>query len=159
MWSDPEQDEAAIAWGRSAWEEMTKYGNGRVFLNFTGRQDEPLQAGTDTAFGRNLRRLGRIKADLDPDNFFQMNNNIIPTPADDAAPPRPAPPCAGRGAARPGAARGGSDARPVERLPLQRGEASGVVERMRTDEPRSRGLDRSWSRACDGVATDIGRTP
>ncbi|MGD9986239.1 FAD-binding oxidoreductase [Pseudonocardia sp.] len=80
MWSDPEQDEDAIAWGRSAWEEMTKYGNGRVFLNFTGRQDEPLQAGTDTAFGRNLHRLGRIKADLDPDNVFQMNNNIIPTP-------------------------------------------------------------------------------
>ncbi|MCE3554827.1 FAD-binding oxidoreductase [Pseudonocardia sp. RS11V-5] len=80
MWTDADQDEAAIAWSRSAFEEMTKYGNGRVFLNFTGRQDEPLQAGTDTAFGRNLHRLGRIKAALDPDNVFQLNNNIVPTP-------------------------------------------------------------------------------
>ncbi|MCE0768202.1 FAD-binding oxidoreductase [Pseudonocardia kujensis] len=79
-WTDPGQDEAAVAWCRSAFEEMTKYGNGRVFLNFTGLQDEPLQAGTDTAYGRNLRRLGRIKAALDPDNVFQLNNNIVPTP-------------------------------------------------------------------------------
>ncbi|WP_433506006.1 FAD-binding oxidoreductase [Pseudonocardia halophobica] len=79
-WTDQDQDEAAIAWSRATFEELTKYGNGRVFLNFTGRQDEPLQAGTDTAFGRNLQRLGRIKAALDPDNFFQLNNNIVPTP-------------------------------------------------------------------------------
>ncbi|MDT7776932.1 MAG: hypothetical protein QOC67_5856 [Pseudonocardiales bacterium] len=79
MWSDPSQDATAIAWGRAAWDEMTKYGNGSVFLNFTGRSDEPLQAGVDSAFGRNVRRLGRIKAAYDPDNLFQLNNNIIPT--------------------------------------------------------------------------------
>ena len=79
MWSDPSEDAAAIAWGRAAWDEMTKYGNGNVFLNFTGRSDEPLQAGVDSAFGRNARRLGRIKATYDPDNLFQLNNNIIPT--------------------------------------------------------------------------------
>jgi FAD/FMN-containing dehydrogenase len=80
MWSDPAQDEAAVAWGRSAWQEMAKYGNGTVFLNFTGYSDEPLQTGVDTAFGRNLRRLGRIKATYDPDNFFRINNNIAPMP-------------------------------------------------------------------------------
>jgi FAD/FMN-containing dehydrogenase len=79
MWSDPSQDATAIAWGRAAWDEMAKYGNGSVFLNFTGRTDEPLQAGVDSAFGRNVRRLGRIKATYDPDNLFQLNNNIIPT--------------------------------------------------------------------------------
>jgi FAD/FMN-containing dehydrogenase len=78
MWSDPAQDEAAIAWGRAAFGEVAKYGNGNVFLNFTGRSDEPLQANTDSAFGRNLARLGRIKAEYDPDNLFQLNNNILP---------------------------------------------------------------------------------
>ena len=32
MWSDPAQDEAAIAWARSAFGEVGKYGNGNVFL-------------------------------------------------------------------------------------------------------------------------------
>jgi hypothetical protein len=77
-WSDPAQDAAAIAWGRAAWEEMTKYGNGNVFLNFTGLADESVHEGVDSAFGRNLRRLGQIKATYDPDNLFQVNNNIMP---------------------------------------------------------------------------------
>jgi hypothetical protein len=34
----------------------------------------------NNAFGRNLHRLGQIKATYDPDNLFQINNNIIPTP-------------------------------------------------------------------------------
>jgi FAD/FMN-containing dehydrogenase len=78
MWSDPAKDDAAISWGRAAFEEMTKYGNGNVFLNFTGRAGEPLQANVDSAFGRNLARLGRIKATYDRDNLFQLNNNILP---------------------------------------------------------------------------------
>ena len=80
MWSEPERDSDAIAWGRDAWEEMTKFGNGGVFLNFTGLADESPHAGVDSAFGRNLRRLGQIKASYDPDNFFRMNNNVPPTP-------------------------------------------------------------------------------
>jgi FAD/FMN-containing dehydrogenase len=79
MWSDAEQDASAIAWSRAAWDEMSKYGNGNVYLNFTGQIDEPLRAGAD-AFGRNLRRLGQIKAAYDPENLFQLNNNIVPTP-------------------------------------------------------------------------------
>jgi FAD/FMN-containing dehydrogenase len=78
MWSDPAQDEAAIAWARAAFGEVAKFANGNVFLNFTGRSDEPLQANTDSAFGRNLARLGQIKAEYDPDNLFQLNNNILP---------------------------------------------------------------------------------
>jgi len=77
-WSDPAHDAEAVAWARSAWDEMAKFGNGGVFLNFTGIDDEPLQAGVDSAFGRNLRRLGEIKAVYDPDNFFRVNNNVAP---------------------------------------------------------------------------------
>jgi hypothetical protein len=77
-WSDSAQDAAAIAWGRAAWEEIARYGNGNVFLNFTGLADEPLAAHGPAPSGQNLRRLGQIKATYDPDNLFQINNNIRP---------------------------------------------------------------------------------
>ena len=81
MWPDPAAATPTRSPGsRSAWDEMTKYGNGGVFLNFTGLADEPMQSGVATAFGRNLARLGRVKASYDPDNFFRLNNNIAPAP-------------------------------------------------------------------------------
>ena len=78
MWSDPAQDAACVSWIRSAIGELGKYGNGATYLNFGGRSDEPLQAGVDSAFGRNLRRLREIKTAYDPTNFFQYNNNVVP---------------------------------------------------------------------------------
>ncbi|MCD2192956.1 FAD-binding oxidoreductase [Actinomycetospora endophytica] len=80
MWTDPADDASAIAWTRSAWQEMTRYGNGMPFLNFTGLDDEPLDANVASAFGRNLRRLGKVKAEYDPENFFRLNNNVRPSP-------------------------------------------------------------------------------
>jgi Berberine and berberine like/FAD binding domain len=77
-WTDPAQDDAAIAWGRATWGEIAKYGNGNVFLNFTGLADESLLSNVSNAFGSNLRRLGQIKATYDPSNLFRVNNNIIP---------------------------------------------------------------------------------
>jgi FAD/FMN-containing dehydrogenase len=47
-------------------------------LNFTGLADETPSAGVDTAFGRNLERLAKVKAAYDPDNLFRLNNNITP---------------------------------------------------------------------------------
>ena len=79
-WDDPAQDTAAIAWGRGTWEEISKYGNGNVFLNFTGLADESPLSFVNNAFGRNLRRLAQIKATYDPHNLFRINNNIIPAP-------------------------------------------------------------------------------
>jgi hypothetical protein len=79
-WSEPEQDADAVAWARQAWQALSRYGTGAVFLNFTGLADEPLHSGVDSAFGRNLRRLGQIKAVYDPDNFFRLNNNVVPVP-------------------------------------------------------------------------------
>jgi FAD/FMN-containing dehydrogenase len=77
-WTDPAQDAEGVRWVRSSWDELRKYGTGAVYLNFSGRADEPMRDGVDTAFGRNLRRLGEIKERYDPTNFFQYNNNIIP---------------------------------------------------------------------------------
>jgi FAD/FMN-containing dehydrogenase len=78
MWTDPDQNADMIAWVRSSWEDIKKFGNGGVYLNFTGLADEAPSAGVDTAFGRNLKRLAEVKAVYDPDNFFRLNNNIAP---------------------------------------------------------------------------------
>ena len=79
MWTDEVSDEDGIAWVRSAWEDIRKHGTGDVYLNFTGLgDDEALDAGVDTAFGRNLQRLAEVKAEYDATNFFRVNNNIEP---------------------------------------------------------------------------------
>jgi FAD/FMN-containing dehydrogenase len=78
VWSDPADDADTIAWVRSAWDAIKQYGNGGVYLNFTGLSDEPAGAGVDTAYGRNLDRLAQVKATYDPENFFHINNNIQP---------------------------------------------------------------------------------
>jgi FAD/FMN-containing dehydrogenase len=78
MWTDEADDDANVAWVRSAWNEIAEFGTGEVYLNFTGLADEAPQAGVDSAFGRNLARLAEVKATYDPDNFFRINNNIVP---------------------------------------------------------------------------------
>jgi hypothetical protein len=78
MWTDPVDNADRIAWVRSAWEEIGRFGKGSVYLNFTGLADETPSAGVDSAFGRNRRRLAEVKAKYDPDNFFRVNYNIAP---------------------------------------------------------------------------------
>jgi hypothetical protein len=51
------------------------------YLNFTGRADEAPSAGVDSAYGRNLQRLAQVKQTYDPDNFFNLSDNIKPAPA------------------------------------------------------------------------------
>jgi hypothetical protein len=77
-WTDEVSNDDGVAWVRSAWEEVTEFGTGDVYLNFTGLADEAPSAGVETAFGRNLQRLAEVKAKYDPENFFRLNNNIEP---------------------------------------------------------------------------------
>jgi hypothetical protein len=67
-----------VSWVRRAWDELAPFGTGGVYLNYMGRADEAPGAAVDSAVGRNLRRLQRVKADYDPDNVFRLNNNIQP---------------------------------------------------------------------------------
>ena len=77
-WSDPEEDEANIAWVRDVWSEVDALGLGSTYLNFSGADDaEPSRAAV--GFGPNLERLARIKAQYDPENVFHRNNNIAPS--------------------------------------------------------------------------------
>jgi FAD/FMN-containing dehydrogenase len=78
MWLDAADDDANVEWVRSAWNAVAEHGTGEVYLNFTGLADEAPQAGVDSAYGRNLARLAEIKAKYDPENFFRINNNVVP---------------------------------------------------------------------------------
>ena len=78
MWTDAAKDADLIAWVRSAWEAVARFGNGGVYLNFTGLADKTLSDGVENAYGRNLARLAEVKAAYDPDNLFRVNNNISP---------------------------------------------------------------------------------
>ena len=77
-WERDIDDDRVIGWVRDAWSEVHRLGTGTTYLNFTGLDDEALDTGVESAFGRNLRRLAEIKARYDPDNLFRLNNNIVP---------------------------------------------------------------------------------
>ena len=77
-WHDASEDDRVIGWVRDTWSEVHKLGTGTTYLNFTGLEDEATDAGVESAFGRNLQRLQRLKAKYDPDNLFRLNNNIAP---------------------------------------------------------------------------------
>ncbi len=77
-WQDPAEDDTVVDFVRQAYSEIHKLGTGTTYLNFTGITDETPAVGVEDAFGKNLERLGKIKAKYDPDNFFRLNNNITP---------------------------------------------------------------------------------
>lgn len=80
-WSHTSQDRDGIDWVRSAWPGISRFGNGRSYLNFTGLSDEPATTSVDGSYGANLPRLAALKARLDPGNIFNRNNNITPGPS------------------------------------------------------------------------------
>jgi FAD/FMN-containing dehydrogenase len=76
-WSEGDA-ESMIGWARETWSQISEFGTGTLYLNFTGLSDEATETGVDAAFGSTLQRLAKIKAHYDPDNFFHRNNNIAP---------------------------------------------------------------------------------
>jgi FAD/FMN-containing dehydrogenase len=77
-WADPAQDGAQVAWVRETWDELSRFGTGSTYLNFSGRAEGGQDAGVDEAYGHNLRRLAAVKAAYDPGNLFRHNHNIAP---------------------------------------------------------------------------------
>ena len=98
IWSRPADDAANIEWARSAWTDMRRYGNGRMYLNFPGHgEGEDL---VRSALGANVyARLAKIKRVYDPSNLFRMNHNITPEQRSEIA--RKAGQAGGRGRKKP----------------------------------------------------------
>ena len=74
QWSEPEQAEAGIAWARGLWDEMAPVSSG-VYVNHLDADD---RGRVGQAYGPNYERLVGLKQKYDPDNFFRINNNIVP---------------------------------------------------------------------------------
>ena len=73
-WENEPQDEICIKWARKLFDSTAQYSNGAVYVNFISEGDDRINA----AFGPNHERLSKIKRKYDPDNFFRMNQNILP---------------------------------------------------------------------------------
>ncbi|HVP02465.1 MAG TPA: FAD-binding oxidoreductase [Solirubrobacteraceae bacterium] len=76
FWIDPDDDEAAIAWGRGFTAALREFASGGVWLNWIGDEGEER---VRAAFGDEaFARLQAVKARYDPDNVFRANHNIAP---------------------------------------------------------------------------------
>ena len=75
-WERAEETEANIAWVRAFREDIARYTNGGVYLNFIGAEG---QDRIRAAYGEEkYARLARIKRSFDPENVFRGNQNIEP---------------------------------------------------------------------------------
>jgi FAD/FMN-containing dehydrogenase len=74
-WTDPADDELAIAWAREFFEASSAFATGGVYVNFMP-EDETARVGA--AYGGNFERLAAVKATYDPGNRFRVNQNIPP---------------------------------------------------------------------------------
>ncbi|NBC65876.1 MAG: FAD-binding protein [Bacteroidetes bacterium] len=77
-WQDHSKTDDMIAWTRNVWSNLREKTNGGVYVNFAGfgEEKEPL---TQSAHGKNYERLQQVKSKYDPDNFFRVNQNIVPS--------------------------------------------------------------------------------
>ena len=75
MWTDSADNERQIGLVRDAFSALQPVSSGGAYINFLGDD------GSDrirAAYGRNYARLAQLKARLDPENVFRLNQNIAP---------------------------------------------------------------------------------
>lgn len=76
-WIEPENDDANIEWVREFIDDMAEFSDGSRYLNFAGFQEEG-DTMMQAAFGKQYQRLVELKTKYDPDNLFNLNQNIKP---------------------------------------------------------------------------------
>jgi len=76
QWMNEADNDRCIAWARKTYAAMQPFFAAARYVNYLGDDEigEPVAA----AYGPNYRRLQRLKAKYDPENFFRMNQNIRP---------------------------------------------------------------------------------
>lgn len=76
MWTDRAESETQIAWARDFWTAMQPFSAGGVYVNFLSNEG---QDRVRAAYGaKTYARLAALKRAYDPDNVFQLNQNITP---------------------------------------------------------------------------------
>jgi FAD/FMN-containing dehydrogenase len=74
---DPKQAEALKKWGRAYWKAVHPFNLEGGYVNFM--MDDEAEHRVQASYGDNYKRLAQIKAKYDPQNFFRVNQNIVPT--------------------------------------------------------------------------------
>jgi len=75
QWTDPAEADRHVSWARTFAAAMTPHQAGGFLLNFLGEgEEEAVRA----AFGPNYDRLVEVKTKYDPENFFRVNQNVVP---------------------------------------------------------------------------------
>lgn len=68
-WHDRETSKVNIEWARAVYRDLLPFSDGGSYLNFPGFVEDR-QALLRGAYGENLHRLERVKAQYDPHNLF-----------------------------------------------------------------------------------------
>lgn len=76
VWPPEAPGEEIVAAVRDGWEKILPFSTGGNYVNFQLMEDGGDR--TAGAYGKNYRRLQRVKARYDPDNLFRVNRNIPP---------------------------------------------------------------------------------
>jgi FAD/FMN-containing dehydrogenase len=73
---DPGNAHRITEWAKKYWEALHPHGAGGAYVNFMmdGEGEDRIRA----TYRENYERLAQIKAKYDPDNFFRVNQNIVP---------------------------------------------------------------------------------
>lgn len=73
-WEDPARDEECIAWVRECYDALAEHATGGTYVNFISERE-----GHETdAYGMNYERMVALKNKYDPENLFQLNQNVTP---------------------------------------------------------------------------------
>jgi FAD/FMN-containing dehydrogenase len=76
-WTDPEDDEPVMTWARNFHRAVAAHSTDWVYVNLLA-DDESSRV--PAAYGANHDRLVELKTQWDPENIFQGNHNIEPSP-------------------------------------------------------------------------------
>jgi hypothetical protein len=74
-WSEPAEDAANIAWVRALFAELRPAMTPGVYVNFMSGDE---QDRVPEAYRERWDRLVDVKTQYDPDNFFRLNQNVLP---------------------------------------------------------------------------------
>lgn len=74
-WSDRTLDDSRIAWVRDYYQATKPYSEPAGYINFMSGDD---QVNIKSNYRQNYDRLVKVKKTYDPDNFFHLNQNIVP---------------------------------------------------------------------------------
>lgn len=72
---DPANSDTITNWAKEYWEALHPHTMGGAYVNFMMEEGEDRIKAT---YGDNYKRLQKVKAKYDPDNFFHVNQNIKP---------------------------------------------------------------------------------